>query len=197
MNPPENALVLCMDEETGIQALDQTQPALPLRGGKPKIWSNEYVRHGTQTMLAAIEIETGKATIWVNKTRKAEDFVTFMNQVVREYPGQRLCVVMDNLNTQKGKLAQEWLEENPLVSFHHTPTHTSWVNLAECFFSILTRQGLQESVHRSNKELVRFLKEFVSEYNKTCGPYIWTKAPEKLRRIIQLTQSDQIQTHSH
>ena len=80
-----------------------------------------------------------------------------MNQVVREYPGQRLCVVMDHLNTHKGKLAQEWLEKNPLVSFHCIPTHASWVNLAECFFSILTRQGLQQSVHRSNKELVRFL----------------------------------------
>jgi hypothetical protein len=126
MNPPENALVVCMDEKTGIQALDRTQPVLPLRGGKPKSWSNEYVRHGTQTMLAAIEIETGKATTWVNKTRKAEDFVTFMSQVVREYPGQRLCVVMDNLNTHKGELAQEWLEGNPLVSFHYTPTHASY-----------------------------------------------------------------------
>jgi transposase len=120
-----------------------------------------------------------------------------MSQVVREYPGQRLCVVMDNLNTHKGELAQEWLEGNPLVSFHYTPTHASWVNLAECFFSILTRQGLQQSVHRSNKELVRFLKDFVSEYNKTCGPFVWTKGPEKLRRIIQLTKSYQIQTHSH
>jgi transposase len=104
---------------------------------------------------------------------------------------------MDNLNTHKGELAQEWLEGNPLVSFHYTPTHGSWVNLAECFFSILTRQGLQQSVHRSNKELVRFLKDFVSEHNKTCGPFVWTKGPEKLRRIIQLTKSYQIQTHSH
>jgi transposase len=197
MNPPENALVVCMDEKTGIQALDRTQPVLPLRGGKPKSWSNEYVRHGTQTMLAAIEIETGKATTWVNKTRKAEDFVTFMNQVVREYPGQRLCVVMDNLNTHKGKMAQDWLEENPLVTFHYTPTHASWVNLAECFFSILTRQGLQQSVHRSSNELKRFLKQFVREYNKSCGPFVWTKGPEKLRRIIQLTQSYQNQMHTN
>jgi transposase len=197
MNPPENALVLCMDEKTGIQALDRTQPVLPLRSGQPKSWSNEYVRHGTQTMLAAIEIESGKATAWVNKTRKAEDFVTFMNRIVREYPGQRLCVVMDNLNTHKGKMAQEWLEKNPLVTFHYTPTHASWVNLAECFFSILTRQGLQQSVHRSNRELVKFLNDFVSEYNKNCGPFVWTKGPEKLKRIIQLTQSYQSQMHSH
>ena len=197
MNPPENALVLCMDEKTGIEALDRTQPVLPLRSGKPRQWSNEYVRHGTQTMLAAIDIETGKATTWVNKTRKAADFVTFMNQVVRGYPKQRLCVVMDNLNTHKGKLAQEWLENHPEVTFHYTPTHASWVNLAECFFSILTRKGLQQSVHRSNRELVRFLKDFVKQYNESCGPYVWTKGPNKLRKIIELTQSFQNQMHTH
>lgn len=197
MNPPENALVLCMDEKTGIQALDRTQPVLPLRCGKPRLWSNEYVRHGTQTMLAAIEIETGKATTWVNKTRKAADFVEFMDQIVREYPAQRLCVVMDNLNTHKGKMAQEWLDRHPEVSFHFTPTHASWVNLAECFFSILTRQGLQQSVHRSNRELVRFLKDYVKRYNKTCGPYVWTKGPEKLKKIIELTQAYQNQMHTH
>jgi putative transposase len=119
MNPPENALVLCMDEKTGIQALDRTQPVLPLRCGKPKSWSNEYVRHGTQTMLAAIEIQTGRATTWVNKTRKAVDFVAFMDKVAGEYPGRRLCVVMDNLNTHKGELAKEWLGEHPLVTFHY------------------------------------------------------------------------------
>lgn len=197
MSPPQDAIVLCMDEKTGIQALDRTQPVLPLRSGKPRLWSNEYVRHGTQTMLAAINIETGKATTWVNKTRKAVDFVTFMNQVVKEYPGQRLCVVMDNLNTHKGTLAKEWLEEHPLVSFHYTPTHASWTNLAECFFSILTRQGLQQSVHRSNRELVRFLKAFVQQYNKTCGPFVWTKGPEKLKKIIALTQSFQKEMHSN
>lgn len=197
MNPPKNALVLCMDEKTGIQALDRTQPVLPLRSGKPRLWSNEYVRHGTQTMLAAIEIETGKATTWVNKTRKAADFVTFMNQVIREYPGQRLCVVMDNLNTHKGKMAQEWLDKHPKVTFHYTPTHASWVNLAECFFSILTRQGLQQSVHRSNRELVGFLKDYVNRYNKTCGPFVWTKGPEKLKKIIELTKKYQNQMHTN
>lgn len=123
MNPPENALVLCMDEKTGIQALDRTQPVLPLRSGKPRAWSNEYVRHGTQTMLAAIELATGRATTWVNKTRKADDFVTFMDQVVREYPGRRLCVVMDNLNTHTGAQSKAWLEAHQEVSFHFTPIH--------------------------------------------------------------------------
>ena len=191
MSPPENAVVLCMDEKTGIQALDRTQPLLPLRSGKPKAWSNEYVRHGTRTLLAAVDIATGKATTWVNKTRKAEDFIKFMNQVVRDYPRKRLCVVMDNLNTHKGKAAKEWLEKHPRVSFHFTPTHASWVNLAECFFSIVTKQGLQQAVHKSGRELERFLKAFIEEYNQHAGPFVWTRGPEKLRKIIELTEEYQ------
>lgn len=197
MSPPQNAVVLCMDEKTGIQALDRTQPMLALRSKKARAWTNEYVRHGTRTMLAALDIVTGKATTWVNKTRKSADFVTFMNKVVKEYPGQRLHVVMDNLNTHKGKAAQEWLAEHPEVSFHDTPTYASWVNLAECFFSILTRQGLKQAVHRSVKELSKFLNEFVQQYNKTCGPFVWTKGPEKLKRIVELTKAFQNSLHTH
>lgn len=197
MSPPQNAMVICMDEKTGIQALDRTQPMLPLRSKNPKSWSNEYVRHGTRTMLAALDIATGKATTWVNKTRKSADFVTFMNKVVKEYPNQRLCIVMDNLNTHKGKVAQEWLKANPQVTFHYTPTHASWVNLAECFFSILTRQGLQHAIHRSVRELTKFLDEFVEQYNKNCGPFIWTKGPKKLKRIIELTKECQESMHTN
>jgi transposase len=197
MSPPHNAAVLCMDEKTGIQALDRTQPMLPLQSAKPKTWTNEYVRHGTRTMLAALDVASGKATTWVNKTRKSADFVTFMDKVVEEYPDQRLYVILDNLNTHKGKDAQKWLADHPKVSFHYTPTHASWVNLAECFFSILTRQGLQHAVHRSVKELTKFLNEFVEQYNKTCGPFIWTKGPEKLKRIIELTKSYQAGLHTN
>ena len=191
MKPPRNAVVLCVDEKTGIQALDRTQPLLPLRAGKPQAWSNEYVRHGTRTMLAALEVKTGKVTAWVNKTRKTEDFITFMNKVVKAYPDKRLCVVLDNLNTHNGVAAQEWLDEHPKVTFHYTPTHASWLNMIECFFSILTKQGLQQSVHRSVKELERFLKNYVTHYNKQCGPFTWTKGPEKLKKIITLTKKFQ------
>jgi transposase len=188
MNPPLNAIVLCVDEKTGIQALDRTQPMLPLRSRKPKAWSNEYVRHGTRTLLAALDIKTGTVTAWVNKTRKTVDFITFMDKVVKAYPDKRLCIVLDNLNTHKGNAAKEWLAQHPLVSFHYTPTHASWVNLVECFFSILTRKGLQQSIHRSVKDLERFLDHFIKQYNKNCGPFTWTKGPKKLKKIIQLTK---------
>jgi len=195
MHPPENAVVLCMDEKTGIQALDRTQPILPLRSRRPKAWSNEYVRHGTRTLLAALNIQNGQVTSWVNKTRKAVDFLTFMDQVAEQYPDQRLHVILDNLNTHKGKPAQQWLEDHPNISFHYTPTHASWVNLIECFFSILTRKGLQQSVHRSVKDLEKFLKIFIEEYNKKCGPFTWTKGPKKLKKIIQLTKEHQAQLY--
>lgn len=191
MNPPENAIVLCMDEKTGIQALDRTQPVLPLRAKKPQAWSNEYVRHGTRCLLAAVEVETGKATTWVNKTRKTDDFIRFMNQVVKAYPGERLCVIMDNLNTHKGKAAQEWLSKHPRVTFHYTPTHASWVNLAECFFSIVSKQALEQAVHKSGRELEKALEAFVVEYNAHAGPFVWTKGPEKLQKIIELTEEFQ------
>lgn len=178
MRPPKNAVVLCVDEKTGIQALDRTQPLLPLRAGKPQAWSNEYVRHGTRTLLAALEVKTGKVTGWVNKTRKTGDFITFMDKVVKAHPNKRLCVVLDNLNTHTGEAAAQWLKQHPHVSFHYTPTHASWVNLIECFFSILTKQGLQQSVHRSVKDLEKFLRDYISLYNQKCGPFTWTKGPE-------------------
>jgi transposase len=171
MKPPDNAVVLCMDEKTGIQALDRTQPMLPLRATKPRSWTNEYVRHGTRTVLATVDMATGKVIAHVRKRRTSKDFLAFMDSVVKEYPGQRLYVVLDNLNTHTNDAARKWLEANSQVSFHYTPTHASWVNLIECFFSILTRQGLQQAVHKSAQELERFLKDFIEEYNKRCGPF--------------------------
>jgi transposase len=188
MNPPENALVLCVDEKTGIQALDRTQPMLPLKAGKPRTWSNEYVRHGTRSLLASLDISTGEVVAQVTRDRKSPTFLRFLDELTSKYEGQRLCVVMDNLNTHTNKSAMEWLERNPLVSFHYTPTHASWVNLVECFFSILTRTGLQQQVHKSGKALEQFLKSFIETYNQKCGPFIWTKGPDKLNKIIQLTQ---------
>lgn len=164
MAPPDNALVLCVDEKTGIQALDRTQPMLPLAAGKPRTWSNGYVRHGTRALLASLDIASGEVVAQVTRDRKSATFLGFLDGVVSHYPGQKLCVVMDNLNTHTNKAATEWLEAHPQVSFHCTRTRASWVNLVECFFSILTRTGLRQQVHKSGRALERFLKEFVETY---------------------------------
>jgi len=120
LNPPENALVLCVDEKPSIQALDRTQPLLPLRAKKPRSWTNEYVRHGTQTLIAALEIATGKVVAHIRNRRTSVNFVRFMNEVVRAYPRCELHMVVDNLNIHKNEAARRWLSRHPQVRFHHS-----------------------------------------------------------------------------
>ena len=191
LDPPDNALVLCVDEKTGIQALDRTQPLLPLRAKKPRSWTNEYVRHGTQTLLAALKIATGEVLAHVRQRRTSVDFLHFMDAVVADCPHLDLHVIVDNLNIHKNEAAQQWLARHPRVHFHYTPTHASWVNLIECFFSILTRQGLQQSVHRSKQELKQYLEQYIGHYNQSCSPFLWTRGPQRLQKIIEATQQYQ------
>lgn len=191
LNPPENALLLCVDEKPGIQALDRTQPLLPLRAKKPRSWTNEYVRHGTQTLLAALEIATGKVVAHIRNRRTSVNFLRFMNEVVRVYPNRELHVVIDNLNIHKNEAARRWLSRHPLVRFHYTPTHASWLNLIECFFSILGKQALQHSVQRSKQDLKELLQSFLANYNQTCHPFTWTKGPAQLQRIVETTKEYQ------
>jgi transposase len=191
LNPPEDALVLCVDEKTGIQALDRTQPLLPLRAKQPRSWTNEYVRHGTQTLIAALEIATGKVVAHVRNRRTSVNFLRFMNDVVRAYPDRELHVVADNLNIHKNEAARRWLSRHPRVQFHYTPTHASWVNLVECFFSILSKQALAHSVQRSKQDLKALLECFLANYNATCGPFTWTKGPGQLQHIIERTKEYQ------
>lgn len=191
LHPPENALVICVDEKPGIQALDRTQPLLPLRAKKPRSWTNEYVRHGTQTLIAALEIATGKVLAHIRNRRTSVNFLRFMNEVVRAYPDRELHIVADNLNIHKNEALRRWVGRHPRVSFHYTPTHASWVNLIECFFSILSKQGLAHSVQHSKQDLKDLLTRFLNSYNDTCQPFTWTKGPEKLQHIIETTKGYQ------
>ena len=191
LNPPDNALVLCVDEKTGIQALDRTQPLLPLSAKKPRSWTNEYVRHGTQTLLAALKIASGQVVAHVKQRRTSVNFLRFMNDVVAAFPQRELHVVVDNLNIHKNEAARRWLKKHPHVRFHYTPTHASWVNMIECFFSILGKQGLSQSVHTSKRQLKEFLLDYIAHKNENPTPLVWTKGPEKLQRIIETTKQYQ------
>jgi len=191
LNPPEHALVLCVDEKTGIQALDRTQPLLPLSAKKPRSWTNEYVRHGTQTLLAALEIASGEVVAHIKQRRTSVNFLRFMNDAVGAFPKRELHVVLDNLNIHKNEAAKRWLRRHPHVHFHYTPTHASWVNMIECFFSILGKQGLSQSVHTSKRQLKEFLLNYIVQNNKNPKPFVWTKGPEKLQRIIEATKEYQ------
>jgi transposase len=194
LNPPENALVLCVDEKTGIQALDRTQPLLPLSAKKPRSWTNEYVRHGTQTLLAALEISSGQVVAHVKQRRTSVNFLRFLKDVIAAYPDNELHMVLDNLNIHKNEAARRWLQRQPRVYFHYTPTHASWVNMVECFFSILGKQALSQSVHTSKHQLKEFLLNYIAHNNENPRPFTWTKGPEKLKRIIEATKEYQV-TH--
>ena len=189
LHPPEHALVLCVDEKSGIQALDRTQPGLPLRARRPRTWTNEYVRNGTQALLAALDVATGRVIAHVKDRRTSVNFLRFMDEVVTAFPQRDLHVVLDNLKIHKNPAARRWLKRHPRVHFHHTPTHASWVNLIEVFFSILGKQGLSHRVDRSKVSLRAFLQQYLAQYNQTSAPFTWTKGPEKLQRIIEATKA--------
>src|SRR5438874_4179377 len=188
LNPPENAFVLCVDEKPSIQALDRTQPLLPLGANKIRAWTNEYVRHGTQTLLAALEIATGKVVAHVKQRRTSVNFLRFLNDVVSAFPERELHMILDNLNIHKNEAARRWLKRHPRAHFHYTPTHASWVNLVEVFFSILGKQGLSQCVHTSKRDLKEFLLDFIARNNENPRPFVWTKGPEQLQRIIEATK---------
>jgi transposase len=193
LNPPENALVLCVDEKTGIQALDRTQPLLPLSAKKPRRWTNEYVRHGTQTLLAALEIASGQVVAHVKQRRTSVNFLHFLKDVMAAFPERELHMILDNLNIHKNQAARNWLKRHPRVHFHYTPTHASWVNMVECFFSILGKRALSQSVHTSKRQLKEFLLDYIAHNNEDPRPFVWTKGPEKLQRIIEATKQYQAQ----
>ena len=158
--------MLWVDEKTGIRALDHTQPLLPLGAKKPRSWTNEYVRHGTQTLLAALEIASGKVVAHVKQRRTSVNFLRFLKDVVAAFSARDLHMVLDNLNIHKNEAARHWLQRHPRVHFHYTPAHASWVNLVECFFSILGRQGLAQSVHTSKRQRKEFLLDFIARNNE-------------------------------
>jgi transposase len=138
-----------------------------------------------------VNLATGEVLSQVRQRRTSVNFLRFMNDVVRAYPDRELHVVADNLNIHKNEAARRWLGRHPLVAFHYTPTHASWVNLIECFFSILSKQGLAHSVQRSKQDLKDLLRRFLTSYNDTCSAFTWTKGPEKLQRIIEATKDYQ------
>ena len=155
LDPPEKAVVLCVDEKSQIQALDRTAPILPLRPGLPEKASHDYVRHGTTTLFAALEVATGKVVDACYDRHRHQEFLRFLKQVAKSYPRRQLHVVVDNYATHKHPAVQAWLAKNKRVRLHFTPTSGSWLNLVEVFFSIITRQAIRRgtfiSVHRPDR----------------------------------------------
>lgn len=173
LSPPENAVVLCVDEKPGIQALERAQGYLRLPNGRAvRGQSHEYRRHGTTTLFAALEVLTGKVTGMHARRKRREEFLAFMNQVVAAYPGQEIHVVLDNFSTHKPK-NDAWLLRHPNVLFHFTPTHASWLNQVEVWFSILSRSALRGSSFTSIQEVCAAIDRFIQTYNRHSKPFNW------------------------
>lgn len=176
LNPPENAMVLSVDEKPHIQALERAQGYLRLPAGKAvNGFSHCYKRHGTSTLFAALDVLTGQVQTAHYPRRRRREFLDFMNDVLEHHPGQEIHVILDNLNTHKPK-QDRWLKAHPNVHFHFTPTYSSWLNQVECWFSILSRSALRGASFTSPKELRDAIDRFVKTYNTTATPFEWTKA---------------------
>ena len=175
LDPPENALVLCVDEKPHIQALERAQGWLRLPNGKALTgYSHEYTRHGTTTLFAALEVTTGLVKTGHFNRRRRREFLHFMNEVVAEHPGQELHVILDNLNTHKPK-HDRWLARRPRVHFHYTPTHASWLNQIEIWFSLLTRFALRPQSFTHPRQLRQAIDAYTEVSNEHAAPFEWTK----------------------
>lgn len=175
LNPPEHAVVLSLDEKTSIQALERTQLPLPLRTGRARRHTHDYKRHGILDLYAALEVATGKVTHKVTSSHTAKDFITFLNQVVRAYPSQRLHIILDNSSSHGTPEVRAWLEAHPLVAFHYTPTSASWLNQVEGFFGVLGKQSLGATSFVSKKALRDHLAAYMKAWNRSPTPFAWTK----------------------
>jgi transposase len=178
--PPENAVVLCVDEKSQIQALDRTAPMLPMQPGLPERRTHDYRRHGTTTLFAALEIATGRVTGHCLPRHRHQEFLRFLRQIARAYPDVELHLVMDNYAAHKHPAVRAWLTANPRVKVHFTPTSASWLNLVECWFSIIERQAIHRGSYASVPDLNRRIRAFIDGWNDRAHPFVWTKTAEQI-----------------
>lgn len=181
MTPPTRAVVLCVDEKSQIQALDRTQPLLPMVPGVPERRSHDYVRHGTTSLFAALDVATGKVIAEIHRRHRAEEFRKFLDTVDLNVPAQfDVHLILDNLSTHKTPAIKRWFARRPRFHLHFTPTSASWINLVERWFGLLTERQLRRGTHRSTRELENAIKEFLDTHNAAPKPFVWTKTADQI-----------------
>ena len=194
IDPPEHALVLSVDEKSQIQALDRTQPGLPMKRGRCGTMTHEYKRHGTTTLFAALNVLEGKVIGQCLSRHRHQEFIRFLNKINRETPAEReVHLIVDNYATHKHPQVRAWLGRHPRFHFHFTPTSASWLNAVEGFFAKLTRRRLKRGVFKGIVELQAAINRYLAETNDDPKPFIWTADPdaiiEKVRRGKQVLES--------
>jgi transposase len=190
MNPPDRAVVMCMDEKPGIQALDRDQPTLPLRPGMPVGISNEYVRNGTIDLFAALNILDGTVVTQLHRRHRHQEFLIFLRKLDGKVPKELdVHMVLDNLKTHSTPDVKSWFKRHPRFKLHFTPKDASWLNMVESWFSQLTEKQIRRNSFPHEAALIRAIKEFVAEYQKNPHPFVWTvDADEMLRKVAKLRQ---------
>jgi len=188
LNPPGRAIVLCVDEKSQVQALDRTQPIQPVLPGRPEKASHDYVRHGTTSLFAALDVATGKVIGTCQRRHRHQEFLAFLDQIdgtVERLPGTTIHVVMDNYGTHKHPLVRAWFVRHPEFVAHFTPTSSSWLNQVERFFAEITRRRIRRGAFRSVDELERAIEDYLKTHNMDPRPFVWTKDADLILRKVQ------------
>ncbi len=181
LNPPEAAVVLCVDEKSQIQALDRTAPVLPLRPGTPERRTHDYRRYGTTNLYAALDLASGNVISDLTPRHRAEEFRRFLNLIDKTVPAElAVHVVIDNSSTHKTPAIQRWLVRHPRFTFHFTPSYASWLNLVERWFAELTNKWLRRGTHRSVKELIASIRTWITNWNDEPRPFVWHKSADEI-----------------
>ncbi len=191
LNPPDSALVLCVDEKSQIQALERTQPILPMGLGYVEGVTHDYYRHGTTTLFAALDIKSGEVITQCKSRHRHAEFLSFLKHVDENVPADLdLHLVMDNYSTHKHPAVRKWLADHPRYHVHFTPTYSSWLNQVERWFGLITEKAIRRSSFESVKDLIQRIQLFVSNYNENSRPFVWTATAEsimaKLSRLSTL-----------
>jgi transposase len=185
LNPPERAVVLCVDEKSSIQALDRTAPILPMLPGVPERATHDYKRSGTSSLYAALDITTGKVIGALHSRHRAIEFKKFLQAIDREVPDElAVHLVLDNSSTHKTPAIKRWLAAHPRFVLHFTPTSSSWLNLVERWFGELTTKKLRRGTHRSTRALNADIRAWIANWNEDPKPYVWTKTADQILESI-------------
>jgi transposase len=197
LDPPQHAIVLCVDVKPQIQALDRTAPLLPMQPGQVERRSHDYKRHGTTSLYAALNAKTGKVITKTFSRQRSREFRRFLEQIDASVPaGFEVHLILDNASAHKSAAIQRWRKRHPCFHFHFTPTYASWMNLVERWFSALTTKQLRRGVHRSVRELVKSIQEFIDAHNETGKPYVWVKTADEILASIARFARRTLQAHS-
>jgi transposase len=190
LNPPQNAVVLCMDEKSQIQALDRTQPGLPLKKGRCGTWTHDYVRHGTTTLFAALNVVSGKVSAQCYPRHRHQEFIKFLRQLDTEFePDVELHLIMDNYGTHKHEKVRRFLERHGRFKVHYIPTSSSWLNLVERWFAELSGKAVRRGSFASVPDLIQAILDFIAKWNAEPTPFVWTaKAEDILVKVERCRQ---------